>query len=53
LDFGQKFDFFKIRKNSYMGPFGTSNPEYGGHAIEIQIFGPFLPQTRNFGKTVG
>jgi hypothetical protein len=31
-----------------MGPHGTSNPEYGGHATEIQSFGPFLPQTGNF-----
>jgi hypothetical protein len=30
-----------------MGPLGTPDPEYGGHIIEIQSFGPFLPQTGN------
>jgi hypothetical protein len=31
-----------------MGLLGRNDPEYGGHSIEIQSFGPFLPQTRNF-----
>jgi hypothetical protein len=45
--FEQKFNFFKTRKNTYMGPLGTTNPEYGSHGIEISSFGQFLPQTGN------
>jgi hypothetical protein len=45
--------FLKICKNSYTGPFGTTNPEYESHGHEIWSFGPFSPQIGNFGKTVG
>jgi hypothetical protein len=37
--------FFKTRKNLYMGPLGTTDPENGGHGQEIWSFDQFLPQT--------
>jgi hypothetical protein len=27
----ENLDFFKTHKNSYTGPLGITNPEYGGH----------------------
>jgi hypothetical protein len=40
LDFERKFAFFfKTHKNSYMRPFGTIDPKYGGHRQEIWSFG--------------
>jgi hypothetical protein len=45
MDFEQKFDFFKARKNSYTGLLGTTDPEYGGRDTKIRSFGQFLPQT--------
>jgi hypothetical protein len=44
----KNLNFLKIRKNSYTGPFGTTNPEYESHGHEIRSFGPFSPQTGNF-----
>jgi hypothetical protein len=48
MDFEQKFVFYKTHKNSYTGPLGTSNPEYGGHCQEIQSSDQFLPKTDDF-----
>jgi hypothetical protein len=48
MDFEQKFNFFKTRKNSYTPPLGTTDLEYGGHDQEIQSFGPFSTQTVKF-----
>jgi hypothetical protein len=43
----ENLNFFKTHNNSYMGPLGTTDLEYGGHGQEIQSFGKFLPQTWN------
>jgi hypothetical protein len=43
MDFEKKFDFFKTRKISYMGPLGSTDPKYESHDQEIQSFGPFVP----------
>jgi hypothetical protein len=44
MDFEQKFDlFFKTHKISYMGPLGSTDPEYESHDQEIRSFGPFVP----------
>jgi hypothetical protein len=48
MDFEQKFVFYKTHKNSYTGPLGTSNPEYGGHCQEIQSSDQFVPKTDDF-----
>jgi hypothetical protein len=36
-------DFFKTHKNSYTGPLGITDLEYGGRGKEIWSFGQFLP----------
>jgi hypothetical protein len=36
---GEYLDFSKTHKNSYMRPFGSTDPEYGGHGQEIWSFG--------------
>jgi hypothetical protein len=43
MNFERKFIFLGIRKNSYMGPFCITDPEYGGHDQEILSFYQFLP----------
>jgi hypothetical protein len=45
MDFEQNFEFFKIHKNIYTGPFCITDLQYVGHHQEIQSFSQFLPQT--------
>jgi hypothetical protein len=48
IDFERKFNFLKTHKNSYTGPLGTTDSEYGVHHQEIWSFGPFLTKAGNF-----
>jgi hypothetical protein len=40
--------FYKSHKNTYTGPLGTSDREYGGHSQEIQSFDQFYSKTNDF-----
>jgi hypothetical protein len=48
VDYEQKFDFFKTRKNSYTGPLCITDLEYRGYDHEIWCFGQFMPKTGDF-----
>jgi hypothetical protein len=48
MDFEQKCEILKTRKNACTGPLCVTNLEYGGHDEEIQSFGQCLPQTVDF-----
>jgi hypothetical protein len=48
MDFEKIFIFYKTHKNSYMGTFGTTDPEYGSYDTEIQSFRQFLPKMGDF-----
>jgi hypothetical protein len=48
MDFERIFKFFKTCKNSYTGPFCTTDLQYGGHDKEIRNFCQFLSQTDIF-----
>jgi hypothetical protein len=48
VDYEQKFDFFKTRKNSSTGPLCITDPEYGGYDKEIRCFSQFTTEADDF-----
>jgi hypothetical protein len=45
--------FFQTHKNTYTGPLGTTDPEYGSHDTKIQSFGQFLSKIGDFMLNLG